>query len=486
MGDATTQYAPVPFDDVPASGPYNLELEQNLIGCLLVDNTLLDRLAHLQPYHFYEALHSRLFERLATLVANDDLASPATMQTYFSDDAPLKQVGGSEYLARLASDVSHPAHALGYAKTIIELWRRRELILAAEQSIQRVLSDVDADAGTIGEDLSDTLHNLSEDDGLVGQHPVLASVAMDETMDRLEAGMKNPDAAMGLRCGISDLDKALGGFQEGRLLIIGGRPSMGKTTLGTAIGRGVAMNNDQQAGVIIFSMEMVQDEIMTRVATEMSFDKASPIAYQDATIGQITAAEFSRLNNTVDMLGGVPFFVDFKAGRSIAGIRGECIRVNRILGQQGKRVRMIVVDQLGHITDTGRYAGRKVDELGELTRGLKKLGKDMDIIVVCLHQLSRGVEGRDNKHPKLSDLRESGHIEEDADDVIFVYRYFYYLERDEPDEATSAYFEWADKMEVFRHKLDVIVAKRRMGGVSTVQLYTNMGSGAILNKAGAE
>jgi replicative DNA helicase len=484
MVEALRELAPVPFDDAPASGPYNLELEQNLLGCLLVENNLLDRLSHLQPYHFYENLHARLFERLATLVGADEVATPATLKTYFDDDGPLQQVGGTEYLVRLVGDVSRPVHAIDYAKTIVELWRRREVILAAEQTIQRVLNDPDTDAGTIGEDLSDAMHTLSEGDQIVGRHPVLAAVAMADTMEAIEQAVKDPDGAMGMRCGIKDLDKALGGFQRGRLVILGGRPSMGKTTLASSIGHGCASNNDQTEGVLFFSMEMSTHEIMARIATDMTFNPQTPIEYQDAAIGQITPHDFSRLYGTVATLDGVPFFIDEQGGRSIASMRGECIRVNRLLGQQGKRLGMVIIDQLGHIRDSGKYAGRKVDELGELTRGLKILAKEMDICVVCLHQLSRGVENRDVKRPKLSDLRESGHIEEDADDCIFVYRHFYYLERDQPDPGTPDYDTWLGRLDNFRNNLDVIVAKRRMGGVSTVSLYTSIGSAAIRDLGG--
>ena len=470
--------APLPALNGDSPGPFNLEIEQALLGLCLVDNKSLDRILRLRPAHFYEPFHERLYVRIAEMRGMGKEATPATLIDYFRGDDAIKVIG-PEYLARLSAAATSPGAIEDYADTIIEHWRRRQVIDHCEGALARAHDFTDASALEIGEDLVDQLDQLHDDDIQIS-HPQLAYDLLEGTLERIEAARKDPSSALGYLTGLTGLDAIMGGLHKKDLIVIAGRPSMGKSTLAAALSKGVAIQNSELIGSLVFTLEMTNDDWMIRTATDMAFEPGSSIEYSSARRGNVSDDQMRKLYGGHAELREVPLYIDDQGGRSVASIRAEAVRTKRRLEQQDKTLGLIVVDQLSHVDMTrSAYAGRKVDEIGEVTAGLKRLAKQLDVPVILLHQLSRAVESRENKRPVLSDLRDSGSLEQDADVVLFVFREQYYLERSEPSRGSAAWDGWSMDMDRCRNKLEIIYPKQRMGPTGILHTFCDIGAGVI-------
>jgi len=477
--------APAPFpmpDDAPDADfegikykemPHSIEAEQALLGAVLVNNEAYDRVSEfLSPDHFYEPLHARIFEAVAQLVVGGHLATPVTLKAYFEHDSALADVGGPAYLARLAAAAVATPHAKDYGRAIYDLAVRRQLIRLGED-IQVVAEDspIDLPPSQQIENAEASLYNLAEKGRYEGGFMPFKS-SLTTALDMAAAAYQREGRLSGLSTGLRDLDGKLGGLQNSDLVILAGRPSMGKTALATNIAFNAAKSytveldeNGREAvtngGVVaFFSLEMSAEQLATRLLAEHS-----GISSEKIRRGEITADEFGQLREATEMLQSIPLYIDHTGGIAISTLAARARRLKRQHGLQ-----LIVVDYLQLVTSSGKNQDNRVQEVTAITTGLKALAKELNVPILALSQLSRQVEARDDKRPQLSDLRESGSIEQDADVVMFVYREEYYLLRAEPSADSPEHLAWQDKCNQVFGKAEVIVGKQRHGPTGRVEL----------------
>src|SRR5688572_18381216 len=460
----------------PRTPPHNYEAEQALLGALLANNEVYNRVSEfLRPDHFADALHGRIYEAIGKLVLRGQIANPVTLKNLFDQDGALAEIGGAQYLVQLAQAVVTVINAEDYGRAIHDLFLRRQLIGVGEDIVNESFTyDPDISAIDQIERSEMRLFNLAEG-GQVDGGPKKFNDVLKSALDMAEAAYKRDGHVTGVTTGLRDLDRRLGGLQKSDLIILAGRPSMGKTALATNIGFNAAeAARDPATGerhrVVFFSMEMSAEQLATRIMAEKSGISSDKIRR-----GEVRAEDFQRIVEAAQVMNEVPFFIDDTPALTIPMLRTRARRLKRQHGLD-----LIVLDYLQLMRGSNnRGSENRVQEISEITRGLKAIAKELDVPVLALSQLSRAVEQRDDKRPQLSDLRESGSIEQDADVVMFVYREQYYHERAEPnqraDEADDKFHErrdrWMKRGEEVHNKADVIVAKQRHGPIGTRQLY---------------
>jgi replicative DNA helicase len=460
--------------DADTSGlPKNLEAEQALLGQIMYDNAVMERLPDaLRAEHFFEPYHQRIFEACGGAITAGRTAEPTLLASTLSADPAFSEYGGLGYLAGLVDRAPPAANAKDYARDIRDLSDRRTLI--------RVSGDIAASAGDMASPAAEhvasaeaALFSLAENGD---QSKGIQSFrdAMAGAVDMIEAAYRRDGALSGLSTHLIDLDHKLGGLHPSDLLILAGRPSMGKTALATNIAYrvGDAYEAVQDAdaprglrtvngGVVLFySLEMSAEQLAMRIiadVAEVSGDKLRK--------GEIDAAQFRRIKEVQARLAEIPLYIDATGGLPIAKLAARARRQKRKTGLD-----LIVVDYLQLITTGASGQKNRVQEVSEITGALKALAKDLGVPVLALSQLSRKVEDREDKRPQLSDLRESGSIEQDADAVMFVYREAYYLGRAEPKEGTAEHVDWVDEMGKVQGQAEVIIGKQRHGPIGTVRL----------------
>ena len=449
--------------------PHNLEAEQALLGALLVDNRALENVGDsIRAEHFFAPVHQRIFATILKLVDRGLNADPITLAPYFKDDVELTERGGAQYLGDLAASVITVVNAGNYARFIRDLHLRRELITVGNDLVNEAFgADVETTAVDCLEQAEARLFEMGE----TGQGERGFITMRDATATAIELAEKafNSDGRVtGVTTGLRDLDKKLGGFQHSDLIILAGRPSMGKTALATTIAFNAAdayRRSGGREGAIVgfFSLEMSADQLATRLLSDLA-----EISGDRIRRGEFGKEDFHRLAEQSTVLAQVPLYIDDTAALSITAVRTRARRMKRKHG-----LGMIVVDYLQLLRGTGsRQSENRVNEVSEITRGLKAIAKELNIPVVALSQLSRGVENRDEKRPQLSDLRESGSIEQDADVVMFVYREQYYLERQKPNEEDVAKMEsWQRKMASVHNVAECVIGKQRHGPIGIVETY---------------
>jgi replicative DNA helicase len=463
-----------PETDTYRLPPHNLEAEQALLGAILTNNDACDRVTtFLLPEHFFEAVHARIFDAAANLIRMGKLASPVTLKTYFENDATLKDIGGPAYLARLAASATTIINAEEYGRTIHELAQRRKLITIGTDIVNEAFDgDVENSSRAMIEKAESTLYGLAETDKY-GKGFQNFGRALTDAIDMAAAAFQRDGHLSGISTGLRDLDERLGGLQASDLLILAGRPSMGKTALATNIAYQVAKayNAEYQpdgqlkvlnGGVVaFFSLEMSAEQLATRIIAEQS-----GISSERIRRGKITEDEFNRLVTVSQELQSLPLYIDATGGLTIAQVAARARRMKR---QRG--LGLIVLDYLQLLAGSSRKAAEgRVQEVSEITVGLKGLAKELNVPIIALSQLSRQVESRDDKRPQLSDLRESGSIEQDADVVMFIYREEYYLARKEPRPGTTEHVTWQEQMEKVVGIAEVIIGKQRHGPTGIVEL----------------
>ncbi len=454
--------------------PNNIEAEQALLGAILVNNDAFYRVSDfLKPTHFYEPLHRKIFEIAGELIRMGKSANPVTMKTFLPADEKVGDMTVAHYLARLAAEAVTIINAADYGRAIYDLATRRALITVGEDMVNIAYdAPVDMSPSEQIEDAERRLFELAETGRYDGGFQSFSD-AVTTAIDVANAAYMRDGHLSGVSTGLRDLDRKLGGLQSSDLVILAGRPAMGKTSLATNIAFNIAAayKPAQQAdgsfkaergGVVgFFSLEMSAEQLATRIISEQTEISSSKIRR-----GEISETDFEKLVACAQMMQKTPLFIDQTGGISIAQLAARARRLKR---QRGLDV--IVIDYVQLMQgSSSKSSQNRVQEITEITTGLKALAKELHVPIIALSQLSRQVESREDKRPQLSDLRESGSIEQDADVVLFVYRDEYYLQNKQPEESSPEYAEWQQKFERARGKAELIIAKQRHGPTGTVDL----------------
>ena len=452
--------------------PHNIEAEQQLLGAILTNNDIYDRIAALvKAEHFFEPVHQRIFEIAVAKIQKNALASPVTLKGYLEEDAGLKELGGPAYLARLAGAAISAFAARDYAQMIYDLSVRRELIRLGQDISSRAQTiEVENDPRDQIIDAEQRLYTLGEQ-GTVEKGFVSFLKATTEAVQSALAAYQRDGGLAGISTGLADLDKKLGGLHPSDLLILAGRPSMGKTSLATNIAFNIAKAHKRgrlpdggegsvNGGVVgFFSLEMSSEQLAARILSE-----ASEVPSENIRRGDMNEAEFRRFVEAAKALEACPLYIDDTPALPISQVAARARRLKRTHGLD-----VLMVDYLQLLRGSSKE--NRVQEVSEITQGLKAIAKELNIPVVALSQLSRQVENRDDKRPQLSDLRESGSIEQDADVVMFVYRDEYYKEREKPgDHELDKMAAWQEIMEQVHGRAEVIIGKQRHGPIGHVEL----------------
>ena len=442
--------------------PNNIEAEQSVIGSILVNNDIFDEInTIISSINFYDPMHQKIFEAVESLIYKGMLANPITLKNYFEDEKDDLNI--PEYLVKITKFSTSIRQAIEYSKIIYDMFVRRELIKISEQTIDNAkLNDLETNGQTIIENSEKLLFDLAEK-GSFSSSLIKFDEAMKQTIEMASAAYKNEEGIVGVPTGLRDLDDRLGGLHQSDLIIIAGRPSMGKTSLATNIAFNAAQKlqtSGKKSTVAFFSLEMSSEQLSTRILAEQA-----RIRSNDIRRGRISDEQFDKFLETSKNISELPLYIDETPALSIAAMSNRARRIKRLFGLD-----MIVVDYIQLMRGTSFNKDGRVQEISQITQGLKAIAKELSVPVVALSQLSRQVEQRDDHKPQLSDLRESGSIEQDADVVMFVYREGYYLQRKEPREATVEHAEWQAKMNEVAHLAEIIIGKQRHGPIGKVTL----------------
>ena len=454
--------------------PNNIEAEQALLGAILVNNDAFYRVSDfLKPAHFHEPLHRKIFEVSAEFIRMGKTANPVTVKTFLPADQKVGDMTVAYYLARLAAEAVTVINAADYGRAIYDLATRRALITVGEDMVNIAYdAPVDMSPREQIEDAERRLFELAETGRYDGGFESFTD-AVKTAVDMANAAYMRDGHLSGISTGFRDMDRRMGGLQPSDLVIVAGRPGMGKSSLATNIAFHIANAYEPapqadgsfkaaSGGVVgLFSLEMSSEQLATRIISEQTEIPSSKIRR-----GEISEADFEKLVACSQMMQRLPLYIDQTGGISIAQLAARARRLKR---QRGLDV--IIIDYVQLMTGSSRRASEnRVQEITEITTGLKALAKELNVPVIALSQLSRQVESRDDKRPQLSDLRESGSIEQDADVVLFVFREEYYLKNREPKPGTEEYFKWEAEMNEARGKAELIIAKQRHGPTGMVPL----------------
>jgi replicative DNA helicase len=442
--------------------PNNIEAEQAVIGSILISNDIFDEISTIiSSINFYDPMHQKIFEAIESLIYKGMLANPITLKNYFEDEKDDLNV--PEYLVKITKFSTSVRQAVEYSKIIYDMFVRRELIKISEQTIDSAkLNELNTNGQTIIENSERLLFDLAEK-GSFNSSLVKFDEAMKQTIEMASAAYKNEEGIVGVPTGLRDLDDKLGGLHQSDLIIIAGRPSMGKTSLATNIAFNAAQklqDSGKKSSIAFFSLEMSSEQLSTRIISEQA-----RISSNDIRRGRISDEQFDKFLETSKNIAELPLYIDETPAISIAAMSNRARRIKRLFGLD-----MIVVDYIQLMRGTTFNKDGRVQEISQITQGLKAIAKELALPVVALSQLSRQVEQRDDHKPQLADLRESGSIEQDADVVMFVYREGYYLQRKEPREATVEHAEWQAKMNEVAHLAQIIIGKQRHGPIGNVTL----------------
>src|SRR5580692_7144037 len=466
--------APDPGAPAFRSAPHNIEAEQSLLGAVLVNNDAFYRVSDfLEPKHFFEPIHRTIFETAGSLIRMGKVATPVTLKTFLPADTDLGGLTVGQYLARLAAEATTIINAQDYGRTIYDMALRRDLIRIGEDMVN-VAFDAPVDFAPRAqiEDAERQLYELAETGRYDGGFQRFAQ-ALTTAVDMAARAYQREGRLSGLATGLTDLDNKMGGLQPSDLIIIAGRPGMGKTALATNVAYNVARawrgevradgHIDTVNGGIagFFSLEMSAEQLATRIIAEQSGIPSSTIRR-----GGINERDFEKIKDVAIELQHLPFFIDETGGLTVAQLAARARRLKRQKGLD-----LLVIDYIQLLQGSTRRAlENRVQEVTEITTSLKALAKELNVPVLALSQLSRQVENRDDKRPQLSDLRESGSIEQDADVVMFVFREEYYLSNKEPRPGTDEHIKWQTEMDAAHGKAEVIIGKQRHGPTGTVNL----------------
>ena len=441
--------------------PNNIEAEQSVIGSILISNEIFDEINMIvNSKNFYDPMHQKIFGAIEKLIYSGMLANPITLKNYFEKEKD--EINVPDYLIKITKFSTSSRQTIEYSKLIYDLFVKRELIKISENIIDTAkLNDLDHDGQSIIENFEKSLFDLAEK-GSFSSSLIKFDEAMKMTIEMASNAYKNDEGIVGVPTGLSELDDRLGGMHKSDLLIIAGRPSMGKTALATNIAFNAAkkiQEDGRKSTIAFFSLEMSSEQLSTRILAEQSRIKSN-----DIRRGRISEEQFDKFIETSKDISELPLYIDETPAISIAALSNRARRIKRLYGLD-----MVVVDYI-QLMRAANFKEGRVQEISEITQGLKALAKELSVPVLALSQLSRAVEQRDDKKPQLSDLRESGSIEQDADVVMFVFREAYYIERKEPQPNTVEHAEWQSKMNDVANRAEIIIGKQRHGPTGNVFL----------------
>jgi replicative DNA helicase len=452
--------------------PYDIEVEQALLGAVLVDNRLLEAVTQiLKAEHFYDPLHQRLY---ATMAASQDrggmVLTPLTLHAAMKADPGLQEVGGHAYLVGLVQAAPALPNVRDYARILSDLAVRRSLIRIGEDMVNAAYDAPHENPPRAQiQEAEKALYRVAET-SKYGEGPLDFAESLRRTVELAEKAQARGGRISGLVTGFADIDSLLGGLQPSDLLILAGRPGMGKTSLATnmAFHTCRAYMQDMESGadvprgapVLFFSLEMAAQQLSARILSEQT-----EIEMWKIRNGRFSENEWEKFVLAMQELSTLPFYIDDSGGISIAQIAARARRMKR-----EKNIGCVMIDHIQLVAGSGR-AENRVQEITEISKALKVLAKELDVPVIALSQLSRSVDSRDDKRPVLSDLRESGSIEQDADAVMFVYREEYYLKSREPDPSSADHAKWIDKCERAYRRAEVLVEKHRHGATNKIDLH---------------
>jgi len=461
--------------------PSNIEAEAAFLGAVLIDNRVIEELpTQLLPVHFHEPVHARIYERILQLLDRKAVVTPVTLRPYFESDEALKEVGGLAYLARLTADGQGLLAPRELAEQIYDLALLRELIAVGRNLVEAAMDTSESvDPQEQIERAEAALYNVAEGAGSQNEAQSFG-LATRTAITAIEKAFNSGGHIAGKTTGLTSINEKIGGLHDSDLIILAGRPGMGKTSLVTNIAfnaadrlqrdlaDGIPLDQSVGAAVAFFSLEMSADQLATRILAEQS-----GISSEALRMGKISREDFQQLSFASQRLAELPLYIDDTPALSIAALRSRARRLKR-----RHDIGLVVVDYLQLLQGSGRASDNRVNEISEISRGLKTLAKELNVPVIALSQLSRAVEQRDDKRPMLSDLRESGSIEQDADMVWFVFREDYYVASREPkqpvdgDDAKTheAHAAWQADMERVYGLAELIVAKQRHGATGKVRL----------------
>ncbi|HVV27271.1 MAG TPA: replicative DNA helicase [Rhizomicrobium sp.] len=451
--------------------PYDIDVEQALLGAILADNRAMERASQLiRPEHFYDPLHARIFETMSQMIERGGVvATPLTLHATMKSDPGVIETGGQAYFEALQAAAPAIPNVRDYANILSDLAVRRSLIRIGEDIVNTAY---EAPTNKTSKDqiaeAEKALYAVAESNKY-GEGALDFHEALKRTVEAAERAHARGGRISGVTSGFTDIDNLLGGLQPSDLLILAGRPGMGKTALGTNIAFHAAKAYLQDleqnaefprgAPVLFFSLEMAAQQLSARILSEQT-----EIEVWKIRNGRFNETEWEKFVLTMQDLSTLPLYIDDTGGISIAQIAARARRLKR-----EKNIGLIVIDYLQLVEPSRRHDNR-VQEITEVTKGLKTLAKELNIPVLALSQLSRGVDARDDKRPVLSDLRESGSIEQDADVVMFVYREEYYLKSREPDPGTPDHAKWMEKLDRATNRAEVLVEKHRHGATRSIEL----------------
>ena len=454
--------------------PHNVEAEKALLGAIFSDNRAYERVSEfLRADHFSIPEHGKIFDAVQLLLEKGQIANPVTLSGFFEGNDDLVSLGGKSYLAELAASAVTIINTGEYGRIVYDLYMKRELIQLGTDMVNDAYDQGTQDTANRQIEKSEQqLYDLATQGDIEGGFQDFRT-AVVEAVKMAENAHKRDGALAGVSTGMKDLDTILGGLHPSDLLILAGRPSMGKTALVTNIAYNAAYsyhksNGDDGAVVGFFSLEMSSEQLAARILSEQV-----EVSSNKMRKGELANDEFTRLVVASQELHRIPMFIDDTPALTVSALRTRARRLKR-----QHNLGLIVVDYLQLISPPPGSSDGRVNEVSEITRGLKTLAKELAIPVIALSQLSRAVESRDPPRPQLADLRESGSIEQDADVVMFIYREEYYMERKKPsrrmDEDESKYLDrqarWEESLESVRATADVIIAKQRHGPIGDVKL----------------
>ena len=442
--------------------PNNIEAEQAVIGSIMVTNEIFDEVNTIvSNINFFDPMHQKIFDAIENMIYKGMLANPITLKNYFENEKDELNV--PEYLVKITKFSTSVRQAIEYSKIIYDMYVRRELIKISEKIIDDAKeNNLESNGQNIIENSEKLLYDLAEK-GTFSSSLIKFDDAMKQTIEMASAAYKNEGGIVGVPTGLRDLDDRLGGLHQSDLIIIAGRPSMGKTSLATNIAFNAAQKiqeSGKKSSVAFFSLEMSSEQLSTRIISEQA-----RIGSNDIRRGRISDEQFDQFLETSKNISELPLFIDETPAISIAAMSNRARRIKRLNGLD-----LIVVDYIQLMKGLFNNKDGRVQEISQITQGLKAIAKELGVPVLALSQLSRQVEQRDDHKPQLADLRESGSIEQDADVVMFVYREGYYLQRKEPREATVEHAEWQAKMNEVAHLAEIIIGKQRHGPIGKVTL----------------
>ena len=444
--------------------PKNIEAEQTILGSILANNEIFDEITdQLDENYFFDPIHQKIYKIISNLISKGLLANPVTIKNFFDSKEELVEIGGVDYLVKLTKVSTTKNQIKYYSQLLSDLFIRRQLINISEETLEESKNkDLEISGTNILENTERKLFEIAER-GEFQRSFVTFKDALKETIDMATAAYKNDQGIVGVPSGLTDLDDRLGGLHKQDLIIIAGRPSMGKTALATNIAFNAALNikkNHLKKSIAFFSLEMSSEQLSTRILAEQSRIKSN-----DIRRGKINQDDFERFIEASKNLEMLPLNIDDTPAITISALSNRARRLKRKEGLD-----LIVIDYIQLMKSSGYRNEGRVLEIAEITQGLKALAKELDVPVLALSQLSRQVEQREDKKPQLSDLRESGSIEQDADVVMFVFREQYYLEKQEPKPGTAEHVEWQEKMSQIHNQAEIIIGKQRHGPTGVIKL----------------